>query len=57
MMKLTAGGRNKPTLTCVDDERITVCAEGVRVGGEVEIEVEFDSDPAPTKVRSLVSSE
>jgi len=56
-MKLTAGGRNKPTLTCVDDERITVCAEGVRVGGEVEIEVEFDSDPAPTKVRSLVSYE
>ena len=35
----------------MDDSRITICAEGVRVGGEVEIEVEFDSDPAPTKVR------
>jgi hypothetical protein len=37
-------------LSCVDDDRVTICAENVRVGGEVEIEVEFDSDPAPTKV-------
>lgn len=44
------GGRNKPSLTCVDDDRITICAEGIRVGGEVEIEVEFDSDPEPSKV-------
>ena len=52
---IVPGGRSKPVLSCINEDRVTICAEGVRVGDQLEIEVQFDSDPAPTKVKLAIN--